>query len=407
LTVTAPESARRSRRAVLVVVAVVAAISATALPALAALPRATADRPDDLPHRTQQIHVLYVLASDGDDRALDTDGTIHTSVAVAQQWMSDQTAGKPFRLDTFGGQLDTTFVRLAQTEAALAPQGSALVDTFAAEVAARGFSDRFKVYAVYYDGPTAEACGSGQTPGHTVALYLDGQLTDPAFLDCALNVFAGAGGPPGYWEFSFEHELVHAMGAVPSCAPHSDGAGHTNDTPTDLMYAGPLAWQPSVLDPGHDDYYGHARSDCLDLASSGYLVGNPPSALPGETLPEDETVVPDDPPPRNGPPPVQASKTSTSFTRVPGTVRTRRRFELQARVRSRAGTPVGKCLFYRLRDGRRSLVATARSRSGKCTVHVSARRAGWIRHSVQFAGSSKWRDSAARSKRTRVLRRPR
>ena len=37
------------------------------------------------------------------------------------------------------------------------------------------------------------------------------------------------------------------------------------------MYAGPLPWRPSVLDPRHTDYYNHGNPNCLDLARSSYL----------------------------------------------------------------------------------------------------------------------------------------
>jgi hypothetical protein len=58
------------------------------------------------------------------------------------------------------------------------------------------------------------------------------------------------------------------------------------------MWAGTGAWTPSVLDPGHDDYYRHGRPDCIDFARSGFLAGNPASALPGETLPPVPTETP-------------------------------------------------------------------------------------------------------------------
>ena len=41
---------------------------------------------------------------------------------------------------------------------------------------------------------------------------------------------------------------------------------------------------PSQLDPGFDDYWGHGREDCLDMANSGYLEGNSPAPVPGEDL---------------------------------------------------------------------------------------------------------------------------
>jgi hypothetical protein len=72
---------------------------------------------------------------------------------------------------------------------------------------------------------------------------------------------------------------VHTLGFVPTCAPHFTAAGHTSDSPTDLMYAGSEAWHPSVLDIGRDDYFNAHIPGCADLASSRYLDGNEPFTL--------------------------------------------------------------------------------------------------------------------------------
>ena len=252
--------------------------------------RATTDRADDLPVGTQQVHVMYVLPSDGTDRALDTGGTLAASVGSWQTWLKAQTGGKGVNLDTAGGQLDVTFVRLFETDAAIAARGAFVRDEVEDELRALGFDDPWKIYAVYYDGSSTFACGGGawppNLPGRVAALYLHGTP------NCDQNPFADPGDPPGYLEFAMLHEIVHTLGHVPQCAPHEHRAGHTSDTPNDLMWAGDGAWTPSTLDPGHDDYYAHGRSDCLDMADSGFLQGNPAAPRPGETLPPVPTPTP-------------------------------------------------------------------------------------------------------------------
>ena len=259
--------------------------------------RALGDRPDDV-SGLQQVHLLYVLASDGEDRALDTDGTLVASAASAQAWLAAQTGGRTFRVDRFAGAPDITFVRLSQSEADLAVNGLFIRDELERRLVARGFTDPLKIYAVYYDGAANGACGSAfyppSLPGSVVALYLRG-LPGPGFLPCADNSFAGASDPPRYWEFSLLHEIVHGLGHVPACAPHYRLTGHTSDSPTDLMYAGQEPWTPSVLDVGRDDYFGHGRLHCLDLATSGLLE----SRLPPPT---DEPPVLPEPSPGEGPP---------------------------------------------------------------------------------------------------------
>jgi hypothetical protein len=77
------------------------------------------------------------------------------------------------------------------------------------------------------------------------------------------------------------HDTIHALGVVPTCAPHHTLNGHVSDSPSDLMYSGDAPWTfPLRLDIGHDDYFRHGHANCLDLADSPYLT----SAGPAPTL---------------------------------------------------------------------------------------------------------------------------
>ena len=159
------------------------------------------DQPDDHAAGTQQVHVLYVVPSDGEDRGYDADGTIAASVEVATEWMSDQTGGMPFRLDTVDGALDITFVQLDSTDEELASEGVFIRDEIEAQLEQRGFDDGRKYYFAFYDGTANERCGGASLPpallGHVVAIYLKGQFADPDTPDCDENSFAGPRTRPG------------------------------------------------------------------------------------------------------------------------------------------------------------------------------------------------------------------
>jgi hypothetical protein len=237
----------------------------------AASARSTADRTDDL--AGYQIHVMYVLPSDGIDYNLDTNGSIASSVAATQKWFAAQTAGtRRLRFDTSNGELDISFFRLARTDAAIAGFGAYVRDQIQRDINAAGFNHPEKIYAVYYGGSSTHACGGGAWPptlvGNVVALYLRGG--PPGARPCASNVLATSGDVPGYWEFSLIHEFFHTLGAVAACAPHHTRAGHVSDDPRDLMYAGDRPWRPSMLDVGNDDYFNH-HTDCLDVAKSVFI----------------------------------------------------------------------------------------------------------------------------------------
>ena len=239
-----------------------------------ALPRTTADRPDDV--RGPQIHFVYAVPADGVDRELDTNGAIARSVQLFLRWLELEAGGPTLRVDTAGGELDVTFVRLEQTDAQLAARGPFVRDGIEAELRQRSLlsSRRDRLYGVYYDGTSTFSCGGAGLPslGPVTAMYLRGLPNGST--PCPIT---GIGAGLGYWEFAMLHDLVHALGFVQPCAPHYTLAGHTGDLAYDLMWAGEGGWQlPPTLDPGRDDYYGHGRSDCADLARSEYLTSNPP-----------------------------------------------------------------------------------------------------------------------------------
>jgi hypothetical protein len=242
------------------------------------LPRATSDRPDGV--TGSQVHIIYVLPSDGADHFLDTNGTIKNTVSSFQTWLDIQTPGRSLRFDTYQGSLDISFYRMTRTNAEIASQGDFVRDAIEDETMAAGFNAPNKIYAVYYDGRSKKACGGGAWPptlrGNVAALYLNGLPNDPN--PCRNNNFAAAGGPPTYWEFAMLHEILHTLGFVATCAPNHTRAGHTSENGNDLMWAGDGNWIPdgyeaAVLDFGRNDYYDHSNTGCLDFADSMFLTG--------------------------------------------------------------------------------------------------------------------------------------
>ena len=77
---------------------------------------------------------------------------------------------------------------------------------------------------------------------------------------------------PTTWPFNASyvtaHELVHLFGAVPDCAPNSDGSGHVTDDARDILFAGARDFNNLMLDPGRDDYFGRPGTPALDIATS-------------------------------------------------------------------------------------------------------------------------------------------
>jgi hypothetical protein len=214
------------------------------------------DRPDEIVG--SQVHVFYVLPSDGVDRGVDTNSVLVNTVGSFLTWLGGQTGGRLLQMDTYQGTLDITSVRLGRSNATMVGYDPFVRDTIEKDLATAGFAAANKIYAVYYDGGSNFACGGGSwpptLPGRVGALYLQATVANAP--PCNSNSFASSPtSPPGYLEFAMIHELMHVQGFVSSTAPNFALGGHVNTDPTDLMYAGPLPWQPSVLDINKQNYY--------------------------------------------------------------------------------------------------------------------------------------------------------
>lgn len=252
--------------------------------------RLNTDKTDDTSY--YQTHLVYVLPSDRVDEQLDLNGAIASSVAAAQKWLTQQSGGQSLRFDTYRGALDTSFVRLDKSDAQMLQQAvqqygseAFLREVIQDELHARGFNDDGTLYVAYYGGSSPLSCGAGSyppngAPGNVVALYLWG--TPAGATPCHNNSLATNENSPGYWEFALVHTMFHALGAVPSCAPHYTLNGYVSDNPSDLMYGGSQPWTPSILDYGNDDYFNHGNPFCTDLAKSVFLS---PSAATAEPPP--------------------------------------------------------------------------------------------------------------------------
>jgi hypothetical protein len=205
------------------------------------------------------------------------------SVAAMQNWFFRQT-GSRLRI-----RPDIKVVSLNETDEQIAAHGAFVRDRIETLLREMGFDHPFTMYAAWYAGTSNHACGGGawphgeapppnqQTPGHLAALYLWGAFGD---VHCAADQFTSDGETPAIQEFKMLHEILHTMGIVSPGAPHHTRRGHVSDDANDLMYAGPLAWRPSVIDAGHDDYFQTGRTDINDLSRSVWLDPSPPNAQP-------------------------------------------------------------------------------------------------------------------------------
>lgn len=224
-------------------------------------PRATADRLDDFDG--PQIHVVYALPSNAEDRNLDRYGNIADSFEAIQGWISDE-IGRRLRLDTYEGELDVTFLRLSFDTQEGDGTNLDLVGRLLDETRAAIGQKPDTIYAFYYQGRATGLCGSAPRPGPAAAVYVSDS--------CSRSIPGADPEEASTYEAVMLHELLHAFGAVPDCAPSQGNGAHVTDDPTDVMYAGVERGgrDEAVIDTGRDDYFGHGRASCLDTAHSPY-----------------------------------------------------------------------------------------------------------------------------------------
>ncbi len=231
------------------------------------IPRSVRDRPDDL--SGPQIHFIYAVPSDIEDRNRDRFGELERSALALQAWVEEET-GQRLRIDTFEGRPDVSFLRASFTH----QEGDGTVGRTVADLlddAQRLQLRGDKIPVFYYEGRVVGLCGSAYFGGGG-AVYLDCSDAELGRDEFTVSTF----------EAVMVHEIFHVFGAVPECAPNFIEGWHVEDLNDDIMFAG-TDRSPrggvSYIDVGRDDYWGHGRSDCLDVSRSRFLEPVSGSAL--------------------------------------------------------------------------------------------------------------------------------
>lgn len=242
------------------------------------LGRSFVDRPDDQPG--YNIHIVYVLPAGRKDHHLDS-GPIQGIFSRGQAKMLGM-IGQNLRVDKYRGVWDVSVLRLSETDAQIAAHGMQAVDEIGQELVDAGFDKPSTIYAVVYDGQAGNrirpkpdykygVAGLANWPGNVTVLFCDNACINS--INYNTNPFVME---DTYLPEVMYHEVFHALGMVPACAPHTsrdengDGDGHVVDDSQDIMSASELN-DDFIIDRGHDDYYQAHIPGCPDLSDSPYL----------------------------------------------------------------------------------------------------------------------------------------
>lgn len=215
------------------------------------------------PALANSFRVVYAVPSDVPaDPAIVP--AIRHEIDLVAGWFAGQTGGRQPRFYAPDGTLAVDTLDLGMTKAALEGAPNPLT-TLADKLHSLGYGVSGET-VVAYVASKGIACGitqDNQGAATTVALWMP-----------ACDIYPRVDTPSFPYNATYlaAHEMTHAFGAVPDCAPHADGTGHVSDDNRDVVYGGNSQrdWDHITLDPGHDDYYGHGRTDCTDIARSPF-----------------------------------------------------------------------------------------------------------------------------------------
>jgi hypothetical protein len=219
----------------------------------------TAPEPD-------RVEILYVHPEDVVPDAERLDALGHEAT-VAIEWIGHE-VGAPMRVESASGLPAVRTVPLAVPVEDLVGDIELAALVLIAPLVEELRDDT--IYLVFADVRTHRTaaggaeCGSG---GFGIAVVWLGNCPDRA--PSATSAWGEGLTVVG------AHQLVHALGAGP-CDRGAAAVDHVDDDPADLLYdvpggqeTGPAVHPDAiVLDAGHDDYVGHGRDDCVDLADS-------------------------------------------------------------------------------------------------------------------------------------------
>jgi hypothetical protein len=212
-----------------------------------------------------QVRLVYVIPSDGADNSATVLPQMSADVDAIEAWWQAQDPTRTPRFDraafACGAQADVELLRMSQTAAQLSVTDTTFETVANAVTGLDGLGPHYK-YLVYYDGAldTTKLCGQGGG-------FYDGPGVAIVF------VGACAGEPSAAVA---AHELLHAMGALPSPGPqHSCGAedsAHACDSSQDIMwpFATLVPLTSLLLDVNRDDYYAHSGA-WADLQDTRFL----------------------------------------------------------------------------------------------------------------------------------------
>lgn len=208
--------------------------------------------PSSPPTPGPEVHVVHAVPA-GEEPVSGIVAAVRHEIGLVDRWYRAQTNGFGPRWDrNTSGDVRVQTMSLSLTRLEIEASSSTAIIESIISTLSLGTDE----LAVVYLDAAAIACG-----------FTQGQVAVMMMSSCGIYPQTTTTAFPYGATYLLAHELTHAMGAVPACAPNHIPGGHVGNDNRDLLYeGGQRDWSNLTLDPGRDDYYGHGRSDCPDIA---------------------------------------------------------------------------------------------------------------------------------------------
>ena len=239
-----------------------------------------------------QIHAVYFLPCEKEDRMFDVNLNIESSLIAINKWFVDKSNNQKIIFDRkFDDSIDVTFIRVDKTmnwftdftskentndDVGLKIENIILSNT--------DIFNNFKnkKFIIFFEGWEKrkslffDICGKSRFDGKVAIFFSSGRWKKEvgnnkkmfSCMDDSLNESKNESF--GKSEETILHEILHTLGSPPKCANNLEPENkvHVNDNENDILYkrSGNI-----YLDYNNDDYYNHQIENCPDLANSKYL----------------------------------------------------------------------------------------------------------------------------------------
>lgn len=219
--------------------------------------RSNTDRADDV--KGAQLHIIYVVAADAQDKNWDTNGQIKTWLDSAQSWFTAE-IGKTLRIDTFNNDYDISFlqskIKLSDMKERSSGQYGGntpllpdLMNEFLSQSPQLNYQESPKTYLfVTSEQLDTKSCGYANTFSVTGITFVG----------------------PGCWngpqdDTTYPYGMSYPAAAIIHEAIHTYGVSHTCDNSSNLMLGSPectnqRSYSRMTMDPARTSYYGGEKS---------------------------------------------------------------------------------------------------------------------------------------------------